>query len=371
MEWVETAAPTLSEAIDIALDQLGVDEKEAEIQVLEEPRSGLFGRTRGQARVRARVAPRLPRPKAVRRPGGRKRAESKAGNTEGKGAKPGGSGSAARADNKAAARGPAKGPAKASGGGSGDAAEAGTAAAGKKRASSKRAAAPDKGSETINTDQAQEGTAGEKSVEDQAAGSDVAVVGAAAQAKKRSRKRASPRGSAGGGDADPRESNGKDTGKKKGDDMSAEAIAESVEEYLNGLLDAMDLDGVSIDTEIDGDEVTVSVNGDDLGHLIGPKGQTLQALQDLTRISLNRSTQDRDARVHLDVAGYRRKRREALARFAAEQAKEALESGEEIELEPMGPADRKVVHDTINEIEGVSTTSEGREGSRRVVIIPD
>src|SRR5688572_17241640 len=67
MEWVETTGSTVEEAKDAALDQLGVDEQDAEFEVLEEPRAGLFGRTRGEARVRARVRPTQPRPKLERR----------------------------------------------------------------------------------------------------------------------------------------------------------------------------------------------------------------------------------------------------------------------------------------------------------------
>src|SRR3982750_1382419 len=67
MEWVETTGRTVEEAKDLALDQLGVDEQDAEFEVLEEPRPGLFGRIRGEARVRARVRPTTPRPKVERR----------------------------------------------------------------------------------------------------------------------------------------------------------------------------------------------------------------------------------------------------------------------------------------------------------------
>ena len=77
MEWVETTGRTVEQAKDVALDQLGVDEQEAEFEVLEEPRTGLFGRTRGEARVRARVKPRQPRAKTER--GNRRRRSGSAG----------------------------------------------------------------------------------------------------------------------------------------------------------------------------------------------------------------------------------------------------------------------------------------------------
>lgn len=153
--------------------------------------------------------------------------------------------------------------------------------------------------------------------------------------------------------------------------MSADTIAKGAQRYLDGLLEAMDVDGATVEVDIDDDQVLARIEGDDLGMLIGPKGQTLQALQDLTRLSVHRSSHDSDARLHVDVCGYRQQRREALARFAVEQAQEVIDSGEEMALEPMSPADRKVVHDALTDVDGVSTESEGREGSRRVIIIPD
>src|SRR6516165_502689 len=73
MEWVETTGRTVDEAKDAALDQLGVDERDAEFEIVEEPRTGLFGRMRGEARVRARVRPKAPRPKVDRRDRRRRR----------------------------------------------------------------------------------------------------------------------------------------------------------------------------------------------------------------------------------------------------------------------------------------------------------
>ena len=76
-------------------------------------------------------------------------------------------------------------------------------------------------------------------------------------------------------------------------------------------------------------------------------------------------------RVRLDVSGYRQRRREALERFATTVAEDVKATGTQRALEPMNAADRKVVHDTVNEIDGVSTVSEGEDQRRRVVIIPD
>src|SRR6478735_5903194 len=79
VEWVETTARSVEEAKDAALDQLGIDEQEAEFEIVEEPRAGLFGRVRGEARVRARVAPKQPRPRQERQRRSRGESKSKAG----------------------------------------------------------------------------------------------------------------------------------------------------------------------------------------------------------------------------------------------------------------------------------------------------
>jgi spoIIIJ-associated protein len=122
--------------------------------------------------------------------------------------------------------------------------------------------------------------------------------------------------------------------------------------------------------EIDEDTVEVRVEGGDLGLLIGPKGATLQSLQELARTVVQRQTGARSGRLLVDVSGYRAKRKEALERFARKIADDVLASSTRVVLEPMNPSDRKVIHDTINDIDGVSTSSEGEEPRRRVVVSP-
>jgi spoIIIJ-associated protein len=155
-------------------------------------------------------------------------------------------------------------------------------------------------------------------------------------------------------------------------EVTLEEQAEIVEEFLDGLVDAFDLDGDVRSERIDEDTLEVQVNGDDLGLLIGPKGQTLAAIQELSRTIVQRKSQGTSAgRLRLDVAGYRQRRREALERFTRSIADEVKAAGVQKALEPMGSADRKVVHDTVNDLDGVSTVSEGEEPRRRVVIIPE
>jgi spoIIIJ-associated protein len=146
--------------------------------------------------------------------------------------------------------------------------------------------------------------------------------------------------------------------------------ADIITEILEGLLAAIDIEGTVRRTEVDAETIELSVEGDDLGLLIGPKGQTLTAVHELSRTVLQRRATGRHiGRVRIDIGGYRQRRQEALARFVRQQAEVVLEQGSSRALEPMNSADRKVVHDTINGIEGVSTISEGADPDRRVVIV--
>jgi spoIIIJ-associated protein len=147
--------------------------------------------------------------------------------------------------------------------------------------------------------------------------------------------------------------------------------AEAAKEFLVGLLDALDADATVSSRIVEDETIEVAVTGGDLGLLIGPKGQTLTAVQELTRTVVQRRLGGRRGRLLVDVAEYRRKRRAALERFTTEVAAQVLASGAPTLLEPMTPPDRKIVHDTVNAIDGVSTSSEGEEPYRRVAITPD
>jgi spoIIIJ-associated protein len=274
VEWVEVTARTVEEAKEAALDQLGVDEADAEFEVVEAPKGGLFGRLRSEARVRARVLPTTPRPKVERRErrrqGGRER-----------GAGPGRSRS-----------------------------------------------------------QAREGRQGEA------------------------------RAANSGGD-------GRGADDRVASVPSGPPIDESqvAEDFLRGLLDVYGVDYTLQRRDGDDDITEFDVRGQDLGLLIGHRGQTLAAVQELTRTAVQRAAGTSGSsgrrRILVDVAGYRQARKEALARFTRTAAEQVLASGIARVLEPMRAPDRKVVHDTVNEIAGVSTTSEGEEPRRRVVIRPD
>ncbi len=168
-------------------------------------------------------------------------------------------------------------------------------------------------------------------------------------------------------------SSGSTSGQGGGDDgdVTVEEHADLVRGFLEGLLEAFDLPGEVSEERLDEDTIEVRVEGDDLGLLIGPKGQTLQSVQDLSRTFVQRrATGTHHGRVRIDIGSYRLRRREALERFSRDVADSVRASGSPKALEAMNSADRKVVHDTINAISGVTTASEGLEPRRRVVILP-
>ena len=156
--------------------------------------------------------------------------------------------------------------------------------------------------------------------------------------------------------------------------MTSEAPAvdggEVAETFVRGLLDTFGSTYQVERQQIDDDTVEIAVEGEDLGLLIGQRGQTLSAVQELARTVVQRRAPGYHGRVVVDVSGYRRHRREALERFTRGVAEQVLASGVPRVLEPMPPADRKVVHDTVNTVDGVVTSSEGEEPRRRVVISP-
>lgn len=315
MRWIETTGRTLDDAKEAALDLLGVAEDEAEFEIVEEAQTGLFGRVRREARVRARVRPVQPRPKVDRRRARRsgrrpkrRREQSSSGES--------GEGTAAR-------------------GGVEDTAAAATDA---RPASEERAAAEGSGS----------------------------GAGPRSRSRRRRRRRDTT-------DTDVGQRTGTEgKGKTAMSDVSLEEQTEIVRDFADGLVEAFGFDADVEAVTLDEEQAEVQITGDDLGLLIGPHGQTLQAIQSLSRTVVQRVTEGRPSgRVTIDVDGYRQRRKEALERFVEQLAAEVRDSGVEKGLEPMGAADRKVVHDAVNAIDGVTTISEGEDPRRRVVIVPE
>jgi spoIIIJ-associated protein len=140
-------------------------------------------------------------------------------------------------------------------------------------------------------------------------------------------------------------------------------------DYLERLLDLVDYDG-DIDLDVEAGRAVVSIDGgDDLEKLVGPRGNVLEALQELTRLAVQQETGTR-SRLMLDIAGWRADRRQELKDLGKATAERVLADGEKIRLQPMTPFERKVVHDAVAAIDGVHSESEGEDPRRRVVVFP-
>jgi spoIIIJ-associated protein len=299
MEWVETTAKTIEAAREAALDQLGVAADEAEFETIEEPRPGLFGRVRGEARLRARVRPAQVRPKQERRRKGR--------------------GSAAK-DSPATDDAPA---------------DADT--------STDAVASSDERSSSTESRPKESGAKGSNS-------------------KERSPKRRAS--STSNKSQEQKMSNDRPETTVTPEEVGAAAVA-----FMDGLTEAFGAEGTT-NLEIDGTELHVSVSGTELGLLVGPGGRTLNAIQDLARVAAQRRLGDHETRLRIDVAGYRERREAALSSFARDVAEQVRTTGTARSLEPMSSADRKVVHDVLNDEPGVSSRSVGEDPDRRIIVDP-
>lgn len=377
MEWVEVTGRTVAEAKDKALDYLGVDETLAEFEILEEPRVGLFKRLKGEARVRARIKPTHPRPKAERRDRRRGRAREAGERARpARGGERGASagdrsagqddGRSAQSDQPAAEDRPPRDRGRGRGGAgrSGGAPSATSAADGAPPSGPRRRSPGDRaGAVPLEAPLA-------------AAGESLDAPPAFGASDERS-----PSPTAGASleptraqfEPDPRE---EDLSAMSDDDRNEGAAddgrqTEHAADFLTGLVQAFGLDASVSTATVDDHYDEVRVDGADLGLLIGQKAATLDAVQELSRVVAQRRSGGRgESRLRVDIAGYRQRRREALERFAIKLADEVRATGVVKALEPMSSADRKVVHDIVGTLDGVSTSSEGEDPRRRVVISP-
>jgi spoIIIJ-associated protein len=144
--------------------------------------------------------------------------------------------------------------------------------------------------------------------------------------------------------------------------------AARVEAILNAIADEMDLDA-DVVVEESAEEINARFEGEDLGLVIGRRGQTIDAIQLICYRAAFRDSEDRK-RVSVDAAGYREERREIVERQAERAAERALETGKEIELEAMSATERRIVHQALKERQGIETFSEGSEPERCVVVAP-
>jgi spoIIIJ-associated protein len=136
-------------------------------------------------------------------------------------------------------------------------------------------------------------------------------------------------------------------------------------DYLEALLDIADLDG-DIDIDVENDRASLAIVGGKLNHLVGR--EVLDAIQELTRLAVQTATGDR-SRLMLDIDNFRANRRKELTKLANEMAEEAKTTGASIKLAPMNAFERKIIHDTIQEL-GLSSESDGEDPNRYVVIYP-
>ena len=151
------------------------------------------------------------------------------------------------------------------------------------------------------------------------------------------------------------------------DAADLEQESEIAADYVEGLLDVADLDG-DIDMDVEGDRALVSVVGATLQELVGPRGEVLEALQELTRLAVHRQTGAR-TRIMLDVGGYRARRRMELTALGRDAAEDVSRTGVARRLDPMTPFERKIIHDAVAAA-GLRSESEGEEPNRRVVVLP-
>jgi spoIIIJ-associated protein len=325
LEWVETTGKTILEAKQEALQKLGVAEQEAEFEVVNDAKSGLFGRVKVEARVRARVRPavvpekRSQRRRGDRRSDSRSRPSSKTTGSHGEGN-------------------------------------------GQKRSSSKQRGEGARDANKIALDQSsvsiQSEGHGRKS---KSAGSsrDRRVKNESVEARRLAT------GSVGEGDFN-------NEGKVE-EEVTEEQLAEMQEEareFVEGLVKSFGLTA-AVTASNDGSWLKVTVDGDGLGALIGPKGVTLRAISEVTRTVLQRQGVGKVPPVKVDVGGYWERRAQALEEFAKKIGQRVLETGKPQALEAMNSADRRIVHNALADFHGVGTRSEGQEPRRYVVVFPE
>lgn len=145
--------------------------------------------------------------------------------------------------------------------------------------------------------------------------------------------------------------------------------ADLAADFVEGLLDQLDLPG-DIEIEVHEEQALVTVQDVGSGLLIGRRGATLDALQELVRCAVQRQT-ERRSHVRVDVEGYRARQLEKLRDKCRDAIAEVRETGEPVRLEPMDAYERKMMHDLVAKTGGVTSASEGSEPKRRVVIRPD
>ena len=307
MEWIETTGSTVDEAKDRALDRLGIAEDDMQFEIIEEGSNSLFRLKRKEARLRARVKPLNTRPKFDRRPRNKKQGRSAKNNN---------------APEKVKNNKPSK--------------------------NVKKDNPRENNKKNVNNNKTDKNAANTRKKRD----TDI-----------KSTKKGSSKTDSGA------RSRGKETVEKN--KMNLEEQAEITEDFVSGLLERMDLQARVV-SSIEDNRAVVQAQGLNLGLAIGPRGETVRAITQLAHTMIQRlSDGEAEGKLTVDIGGYRERRRTFLAEFAVNQANEVIEDGNSVALDPMNASDRKVVHDAVSDIEGVTTRSEGSDYDRHVVITVD
>jgi spoIIIJ-associated protein len=307
--YVEVKAKTVELAIEAAMRELGVDDRDRlEVNVLQEPERGFLGMGGRDAIVKVTESA----GSGSRRSGGgrRKQGSGRPGKGSGDGGSGSGGGSSSRGNSDRGGQRSGGGRQQSSGGGGSSKGRSGNGGGGRQ--------------------QGNERQGGGKS------------------------------GSSGDGRGKP---------KKKEDDRDELGVTSQeplVKDFLTGLVSAFGLEG-TVETRIEEDVIVAEVLGDQTEALVGPRGSVMESVHELTKTVLQRTAQD-SARVRLDVAGYAERRRQALSIYAEELISQVVEDGGEVMLEPMSASDRKVIHDAVAANERVRSYSEGESPKRYVVI---
>ena len=346
MEWLEVHGKTVELAVKVAMEELGVDSPDAvEVEVLQQGKSGFLGLGSQEAIVK--VTPRKPKSPRRRRRRGK---GGSGGDAEGRGngqkersPRGGKSGASTKTQGQGAA-----------GDRPGRSAERSHRNEGKSREGQR-----DGRGEGRRRDGQQREKAGQ---DDQR------------QNQRQNRQRQNQRDDQrrGQGQQDQRkekkpvgdEGSSEERRPEERADINEQATVAS--DFLVGLLEAFGLEG-DVTTRIDEEVLYIDVAGEQTEALVGPRGVILQSVLELTRTVVQRKTFGAP-RMRLDISGYTERRRTALTIYAGKLAEKILDNGGEVMLEPMNPADRKVVHDAIGEIDGVESYSEGEDPRRAVVI---
>jgi len=319
MEWLEAEGESVDEAVKAALEALGLESPDqVTVEVLREPKKGFLGLGSQMALV-----------KVTQKTAKRRRRRGRGGNS---GEQSGG-------------RSSGRSESKSSGGGSSP--DKPTRGNGSSRPRSSQGASQSKRS------------GGDSDSEPKTA----KARGGSQQRQNRPKNKQSSRSKRPSQEAAVTDNKGQDNEPK----ASIEEQAQVAVDFLEGLVGSFGLDG-EVTSRIDDDVLYLNVDGDTEA-LVGNRGVILQSVLELTRTVIQRKTFGAP-RMRLDIGGYAERRRAALQIYAGQLAEKVIAEGGEVMLEPMNPADRKVVHDAIGEIDGVRSYSEGEDPNRSVVVAP-